>query len=27
LKVGDIIEVEILRIESERGRIGLGWVH
>jgi uncharacterized protein len=27
LKVGDIIEVEILRIESERGRIGLGWVN
>jgi len=26
LKVGDIIDVEILRIESERGRIGLGWV-
>ncbi len=25
LKVGDIIEVEILKIESERGRIGLGW--
>ncbi len=26
LKVGDIIEVEILKIEKERGRIGLGWV-
>ncbi len=26
LKVGDIIDVEILRIEKERGRIGLGWV-
>jgi uncharacterized protein len=26
LKVGDVIEVEILKIESERGRIGLGWV-
>jgi len=26
LKVGDILEVEILRIEPERGRIGLGWV-
>ena len=25
LKVGDIINVEILKIESERGRIGLGW--
>jgi uncharacterized protein len=25
LKVGDIIEVEIQKIESERGRIGLGW--
>jgi uncharacterized protein len=25
LKVGDIIEVEILKIEAERGRIGLGW--
>ena len=25
LKVGDIIEVEILKIENERGRIGLGW--
>ena len=26
LKVGDIIDVEILKIESERGRIGLGWI-
>jgi uncharacterized protein len=26
LQVGDIVEVEILRIEPERGRIGLGWV-
>ncbi|MGZ9166380.1 MAG: helix-hairpin-helix domain-containing protein, partial [Anaerolineales bacterium] len=26
LIVGDIIDVEILKIESERGRIGLGWV-
>jgi uncharacterized protein len=26
LKVGDIIDVEILNIENERGRIGLGWV-
>lgn len=25
LQVGDVIEVEILRIEAERGRIGLGW--
>ena len=25
LKVGDIIDVEILKVESERGRIGLGW--
>jgi len=25
LKVGDIIDVEILKIELERGRIGLGW--
>jgi hypothetical protein len=23
---GDIIEVAILKIEAERGRIGLGWV-
>ncbi len=27
LKVGDVIDVEILNIESERGRIGLGWVN
>jgi len=26
LNVGDIIEVEIVTIEEERGRIGLGWV-
>lgn len=26
LKVGDIIDVAILKIEKERGRIGLGWV-
>jgi uncharacterized protein len=26
LRVGDIIDVEILKIESERGRIGLAWV-
>jgi protein Tex len=26
LKVGDIIDVEIQKIESERGRIGLGWL-
>lgn len=26
LKVGDIINVEIQKIEAERGRIGLGWV-
>jgi uncharacterized protein len=25
LQVGDVIEVEILRVEPERGRIGLGW--
>jgi uncharacterized protein len=25
LKVGDIIDVEILKIEPERGRISLGW--
>jgi protein Tex len=25
LQVGDIIDVEILKIEAERGRIGLGW--
>jgi protein Tex len=27
LKVGDVIDVEILKIETERGRIGLGWVN
>jgi len=26
LKVGDILKVEILKLEPERGRIGLGWV-
>jgi protein Tex len=26
LHVGDVIEVEILKIEKERGRIGLGWI-
>jgi uncharacterized protein len=26
LKVGDILDLEILKIESERGRISLGWV-
>jgi uncharacterized protein len=26
LKVGDIIDVEIQKIEIERGRISLGWV-
>ena len=26
LKVGDIINVAILKIEKARGRIGLGWV-
>jgi uncharacterized protein len=26
LKVGDIIDVEIVKLEPERGRIGLGWV-
>lgn len=26
IKVGDIIDVEILKIEPERGRISLGWV-
>jgi uncharacterized protein len=26
LKVGDILDVEILKIEPERGRISLGWV-
>ena len=25
LKVGDILEIEILKIEAERGRISLGW--
>ncbi len=25
LKVGDVIEVKILKVEPERGRIGLGW--
>jgi uncharacterized protein len=25
LKVGDVIEVKVLRVEPERGRIGLGW--
>jgi protein Tex len=25
MKVGDIIEVEILKVEAERGRISLGW--
>ena len=25
LKVGDVIQVQILKIEPERGRIGLGW--
>jgi protein Tex len=27
LNVGDIIDVEIVSIESDRGRIGLGWVN
>ena len=27
LKVGDIIDVQVLKIESERGRIGLGWIN
>ncbi len=26
LQVGDILEVEILKVETERGRISLGWV-
>jgi uncharacterized protein len=26
LSVGDVIEVEVLSVETERGRIGLGWV-
>jgi uncharacterized protein len=25
LKVGDILDVEILKIEPERGRVSLGW--
>jgi uncharacterized protein len=25
LQVGDIIDVEILKIETDRGRISLGW--
>lgn len=25
LKVGDIVDVQILKVEKERGRIGLGW--
>ena len=25
LKVGDILDIEILKVEPERGRIGLGW--
>ncbi len=25
LKVGDVVDVEILSVEAERGRIGLGW--
>jgi uncharacterized protein len=25
LQVGDVIDVEILRVEPERGRISLGW--
>ena len=27
LKVGDIIEVEVQKVEAERGRISLGWAH
>jgi hypothetical protein len=27
LKVGDIIDVEILKVDQERGRIDLGWVN
>jgi len=27
LQVGDIIDVEIIKLEHERGRIGLGWVN
>jgi len=26
LNVGDVISLEILSVEKERGRIGLGWV-
>ncbi len=26
LKVGDVIQIEILKVEKERGRIALGWV-
>jgi uncharacterized protein len=26
LHVGDVVEVEIVKVEAERGRIGLGWV-
>ena len=26
LSVGDIVQVEILSVETERGRISLGWV-
>jgi len=26
LRVGDVIEVEILKVEEERGRISLGWI-
>jgi uncharacterized protein len=25
LQVGDVIDVEVLSVEIERGRIGLGW--
>jgi uncharacterized protein len=25
LQVGDVIEVEVLKVEPDRGRIGLGW--
>jgi len=25
LRAGDVIEVEVRRVEVERGRIGLGW--
>jgi uncharacterized protein len=25
LQVGDVVEVEILKVEEERGRISLGW--